>query len=54
MSDEQKQNHNWAANQQRLWDDLMALGELTEPGIPYTRRSFRDVFKGPRLSDQTL
>ncbi len=44
MSDEQKQNHNWAANQQRLWDDLMALGELTEPGIPYTRRSFSEMF----------
>jgi N-carbamoyl-L-amino-acid hydrolase len=44
MSDEQKQNHNWAANQQRLWDDLMALGALTEPGIPYTRRSFSEMF----------
>lgn len=44
MSDEQQKNHNWAANQQRLWDDLMALGELTEPGIPYTRRSFSEMF----------
>ena len=28
----------------RLWADLMALGELTEPGRPYTRRSFTPLF----------
>ncbi|AYG62499.1 Zn-dependent hydrolase [Rhizobium jaguaris] len=28
----------------RLWADLMALGEITEPGAPYTRRSFSPMF----------
>ncbi|MFO1298890.1 MAG: Zn-dependent hydrolase [Burkholderiaceae bacterium] len=28
----------------RLWRDLMALGEITEPGRPYTRRSFSVKF----------
>jgi N-carbamoyl-L-amino-acid hydrolase len=28
----------------RLWDDLMALGEITEPDRPYTRRSFSRLF----------
>lgn len=28
----------------RLWEDLMALGQLTEPGKPYTRRSFTGLF----------
>lgn len=28
----------------RLWDDLMTLGEITEPGRPYTRRSFSAEF----------
>ncbi len=35
---------NWAVNQDRLWDDLMALGEIVEPGMPYTRRSFSSMF----------
>jgi N-carbamoyl-L-amino-acid hydrolase len=29
---------------ERLWGDIMALGELTEPDIPYTRRSFSPMF----------
>jgi N-carbamoyl-L-amino-acid hydrolase len=29
---------------QRLWDDLMQLAEITEPGKPYTRRSFSPLF----------
>lgn len=28
----------------RLWADIMALGELTEPDAPYTRRSFSPMF----------
>ncbi len=28
----------------RLWADLMALAEITEPGQPYTRRSFSSLF----------
>ena len=28
----------------RLWADLMALAEITEPGKPYTRRSFSALF----------
>jgi N-carbamoyl-L-amino-acid hydrolase len=28
----------------RLWRDMMALGELTEPERPYTRRSFTPLF----------
>lgn len=27
-----------------LWEDLIALGEITEPGRPYTRRSFSPLF----------
>jgi N-carbamoyl-L-amino-acid hydrolase len=28
----------------RLWDDLMRLAEITDPGKPYTRRSFSPLF----------
>jgi beta-ureidopropionase / N-carbamoyl-L-amino-acid hydrolase len=28
----------------RLWDDLMALGGITEPSRPYTRRAFSPLF----------
>jgi N-carbamoyl-L-amino-acid hydrolase len=28
----------------RLWADLMALGAITEPGRPYTRRAFSPLF----------
>jgi N-carbamoyl-L-amino-acid hydrolase len=28
----------------RLWDDLMRLAKITEPGKPYTRRSFSRLF----------
>ena len=28
----------------RLWDDIMALGAITEPNRPYTRRSFSPLF----------
>lgn len=28
----------------RLWGDVMALAEMTEPGRPYTRRSFSPLF----------
>jgi N-carbamoyl-L-amino-acid hydrolase len=31
-------------NAARLWSDLMALGEITEPHRPYTRRAFSPVF----------
>ncbi len=29
---------------ERLWDDIMALGAITEPDRPYTRRSFSPLF----------
>ncbi|MBX9830294.1 MAG: Zn-dependent hydrolase [Xanthobacteraceae bacterium] len=29
---------------ERLWDDLMALGAITDPDTPYTRRSFSPLF----------
>jgi hypothetical protein len=28
----------------RLWADIMALAEITEPDRPYTRRSFSPLF----------
>jgi beta-ureidopropionase / N-carbamoyl-L-amino-acid hydrolase len=28
----------------RLWDDVMALGTITDPQRPYTRRSFSPLF----------
>ncbi len=31
-------------NVERLWDDLIALGEITDPALPYTRRSFTPLF----------
>ncbi|MGN6460562.1 MAG: hypothetical protein ACTHLY_05075 [Pseudolabrys sp.] len=31
-------------NQQRIWDDLMALAAITDPDRPYTRRSFSQLF----------
>jgi len=33
----------------RLWDDLMQLAEITEPGKPYTRRSFSPLFDEGRV-----
>ncbi|HWV54680.1 Zn-dependent hydrolase [Pseudorhodoplanes sp.] len=33
----------------RLWDDLMHLAEITDPGKPYTRRSFSPLFDEGRL-----
>jgi len=35
-------NHSVSAD--RIWFDLMALAEITEPGRPYTRRSFSEKF----------
>ncbi|MVA22071.1 Zn-dependent hydrolase [Agrobacterium vitis] len=35
---------NAVVTMDRLWQDLMALAEITEPGRPYTRRSFSDRF----------
>jgi N-carbamoyl-L-amino-acid hydrolase len=29
---------------ERLWRELMALGEITEPSLPYTRRSFSPMY----------
>jgi len=29
---------------ERLWDDLMQLAQITDPGKPYTRRSFSPLF----------
>ena len=33
----------------RLWDDLMRLAEITDPGKPYTRRSFSPLFDEGRV-----
>lgn len=33
-----------AIESDRSWADLMALGEITEPDLPYTRRSFSPMF----------
>jgi len=33
---------------ERLWDDIMALGAITEPDRPYTRRSFSPLFDAGR------
>jgi beta-ureidopropionase / N-carbamoyl-L-amino-acid hydrolase len=35
---------NLPVNQDRLWQDLMALAGITEPDKPYTRRSFTPMF----------
>ncbi|WP_323455401.1 hypothetical protein [Rhizobium sp. AN6A] len=35
---------NSAVNADRLWQDLMTLADITEPGRPYTRRSFSSCF----------
>jgi N-carbamoyl-L-amino-acid hydrolase len=35
---------NLPVNPDRLWQDLMALAEITEPDKPYTRRSFTPLF----------
>lgn len=35
---------NLPINQDRLWQDVMMLAEITEPGKPYTRRSFTPMF----------
>jgi beta-ureidopropionase / N-carbamoyl-L-amino-acid hydrolase len=35
---------NLPINQDRLWDDLMVLAEITEKDKPYTRRSFTPTF----------
>ncbi|MFZ5690156.1 MAG: Zn-dependent hydrolase [Pseudomonadota bacterium] len=35
---------NLPIDSKRLWDDLMQLAEITDPGKPYTRRSFSPLF----------
>jgi len=35
---------NLPVNAQRLWADVMALAEITDPGEPYTRRAFTARF----------
>jgi N-carbamoyl-L-amino-acid hydrolase len=39
---------------ERLWGDLMRLGEITEPGRPYTRRSFTPLFAEGRAAIQAM
>lgn len=34
---------------QRLWADVMALAAITEPGRPFTRRSFSPLFLEGRV-----
>jgi len=44
-----------AVDQDRLWADLMALGALTEPERPYTRRAFSPLFaEGRALISERL
>lgn len=38
----------------RLWADLMRLGEITEPGRPYTRRSFTPLFAAGRAAIEAM
>ena len=38
-----------AVDPDRLWTDLMALGALTEPERPYTRRAFSPLFAAGRM-----
>jgi N-carbamoyl-L-amino-acid hydrolase len=40
----EKSRSNLPVNQQRLWDDLMALAEITEPDRKWTRRAFSPRF----------
>ena len=40
---------NLPINGPRLWDDLMQLAEITDPGKPYTRRSFSPLFDQGRV-----
>jgi beta-ureidopropionase / N-carbamoyl-L-amino-acid hydrolase len=40
---------NLPVDGQRLWDDLMRLAEITDPGKPYTRRSFSPLFDRGRV-----
>ncbi|WP_022721256.1 Zn-dependent hydrolase [Rhodopseudomonas sp. B29] len=35
---------NLPLNADRLWDDVMALADITDPAKPYTRRSFTQLF----------
>jgi N-carbamoyl-L-amino-acid hydrolase len=35
---------NLPLDSDRLWNDVMALAEITDPDRPYTRRSFTDLF----------
>jgi N-carbamoyl-L-amino-acid hydrolase len=35
---------NRPINPDRLWDDLMALADITEPGRPWTRRAFSPMY----------
>lgn len=35
---------NFPINAQRLWEDILALAEITDPARPYTRRSFSPLF----------
>ncbi len=35
---------NNPVNADRLWHDIMSLADITEPGRPYTRRSFSPLF----------
>ena len=39
---------NLPIDAERLWQDLMALARITEPGKPYTRRSFTPMFDAGR------
>lgn len=34
----------WSVDADRLWADVMALAQITEPAKPYTRRSFTPLF----------
>ena len=38
----------------RFWADLMKIAEFTEPGKPYTRRSFSPFSGSPQLVEGTL
>jgi N-carbamoyl-L-amino-acid hydrolase len=46
------QSKNLPLDADRLWADVMALAEITDPARPYTRRSFTALFLEGRVLAQ--
>lgn len=41
-------DRSFGIDESRIWSDLMALAEITDPARPYTRRSFTPLFQAGR------